>query len=160
MLLNANNPPSSDQARAVQGAAESINQPLVVFYASTPEQLDEAFARTVEQRPDALLVGADPFFDTQRDRIIGFATQQRVPALYQFREYATAGGLMSYGASLLETYRLVGRYTGRVLKGEKPAELPVLQPTAFELVINLKASSASGLTIPPTLLARADEVIE
>ncbi len=160
VLLNPNNPPSLNQAREVQEAAGSINQPILVFYATTPKELDAALARVVEQRADALLVGADPFFDTEKSRIVAFAAAQRLPALYQFREYTAAGGLMSYGISLPDTYRLVGLYAGRILNGQNAADLPVLQPTTFEFVINLKTARALNLTIPPTLLARADEVIE
>ena len=160
VLINPKNPPSADQARDVQGAARSINQPLLLLHASTLEELNAAFVEVVERRPDALLVGGDPFFDTQRERIIEFAARQRVPALYQFREYAAAGGLMSYGIDLAEAYRLVGLYAGRILKGEKASELPVMQPTKFELLINLKTAKALGLNMPATLLARADEVIE
>jgi putative ABC transport system substrate-binding protein len=160
VLINPNNPPSGDQSRDVQEAALRMNQPLLILHAGTPEDLEAAFVTLADRRPNALLVGADPFFDTQRDRIIGLAARQRLPALYQFREYAAAGGLMSYGTDLADAYRLVGRYVARILKGETPADLPVLQPTKFELVINLKTANALGLSIPPTLLARADEVIE
>ena len=160
VLINPTNPPSADQAREVQQAALSIDQRLQILYASTPQELDSAFAVLVRQRADGLLVGADPFFDTQRDRIVGFAAQQRLPALYQFREYAVAGGLMSYGVNITDGYHQVGAYAGRILKGEKPADLPVVQPTKFEFVINLQTAKALGLTVPSTLLARADEVIE
>jgi putative ABC transport system substrate-binding protein len=160
VLINPINPPSVDQAREVQQAALSIDQRLQILYASTPQELDSAFAVLVRQRADGLLVGADPFFDTQRDRIVEFAAQQRLPALYQFREYAVAGGLMSYGVNITDGYHQVGAYAGRILKGEKPADLPVVQPTRFEFVINLQTARMLGLEIPPTLLARADEVIE
>jgi putative tryptophan/tyrosine transport system substrate-binding protein len=108
----------------------------------------------------ALLVGSDPYFNTQRDRIVAFATQQRLPAIYQFREYAVAGGLLSYGIDLADAYRWLGVYAARILKGTRPAELPVMQPTKYEFVINLKTAKVLGLTIPPAVLALADEVIE
>ena len=114
----------------------------------------------VEKRCEALMVSVDPFFDTKRDRITVFAAQHRMPALYPFREYVVAGGLMSYGIDLPDGYRLAGLYAGQILKGAKPADLPVVQSVKFEFVINLKTAKTLGLEIPPTLLARADDVIE
>jgi putative tryptophan/tyrosine transport system substrate-binding protein len=160
VLINPSNLPSVAQARDVEEAARSIGRRVQIIAASSQPELEAAFAALVRQRADALLVGADPFFDTQRDRIVAFAAQQRLPALYQFREYALAGGLTSYGISLPDGYRQVGVYAGRILKGDRPANLPIVQPTKFEFVINLKAAKALGLEVPPMLLARADEVIE
>src|SRR5262245_57446639 len=118
------------------------------------------FERVAQQRIPALAVGADPFLDTQRDKIIAFAARQAVPMMYQFREHAAAGGLMSYGVDLPDVYRHIGVYAARMLKGAKPADPPVMQPTKFEFILNLKAAKALGLTFPPGLLAIADEVIE
>jgi putative tryptophan/tyrosine transport system substrate-binding protein len=119
-----------------------------------------AFERFSDAKIDAFLVCADPFFDTRGERIVKFATQQKIPAVYQFREYAVRGGLMSYGISLPEGYRQVGVYAAHVLKGAKPADLPIVQSIKFEFVINLKAAKSLGLEVPAMLLARADEVIE
>jgi putative tryptophan/tyrosine transport system substrate-binding protein len=122
--------------------------------------IDASFVALTQQHVAALMVGADTFFDTRRDRLIALAARHQVPAIYQFREYALAGGLMSYGASITDMYRQVGLYVGRVLKGEKPGDLPVVQVTKFELVINLKTAKALGVKISDNLLTLADEVIE
>jgi len=144
----------------IEEAARNIDQRVFVAKASTDEELAAAFAALSVERVGALLIAADPYFDTRRDRIVGFAERQRLPAIYHFREYAVAGGLISYGVSVTEGYRQRGIYTARILKGEKPADLPVLQPTKFELVINLKTAKALGLDVPLSLQQRADEVFE
>ena len=122
--------------------------------------MDDAFAKLAQQRAAALLVGVDPFFNSRRDQLITMGAKQPVPTIYFYREFAAAGGLMSYAPSLVDAYRQTGVYTGKVFKGAKPGDLPVIQPTKFEFVINLKTAKALGLTIQPTLLALADEVIE
>jgi len=160
VLLNPSFAPSARQLQQIEEAARSIGQRLIVAKASTDEGLDAAFTGLVRERADALLVAADPYFDTRRDRIVGFAQRQRLPAIYQFREYVLAGGLLSYGISLTDAYRQFGVYTATILKGAKPADLPVLQPTKFELVINLKTAKTLGLKISDNLLTLADEVIE
>jgi putative ABC transport system substrate-binding protein len=159
-LVNPNFPPVARQLQQIEEAAHAVNQRFAVAKASTDEQLDAAFASLVRDSVGALLVTADPYFDTRRDRIIAFAAQQRLPAIYQFREYAVAGGLLSYGVSITEAYRQYGVYTANILKGSKPAELPVVQPTKFELVINSKTAKALGIDISANLLSLADEVIE
>jgi putative ABC transport system substrate-binding protein len=151
---------SADQAVELTEAARKISRPIVVLNASTDAELDAALAALVRQRVAAMLVAADPFFDTRRDRIIALTAQHKLPALYQFREYVMDGGLMSYGVSFREAYREVGIYAARILNGAKPADLPVMQSVKFELVINLKTAKALDLTIPDKLLAIADEVIE
>jgi putative ABC transport system substrate-binding protein len=160
VLLNPSYPIAEHQLQDIEEAARRIDQPIVVVKASTDVELDAAFAALVREHADALLVGADPYFDTRRDRIIDFARRQRLPAIYQFREYALAGGLLSYGVSITDAYRQYGVYTAAVLKGAKPTDLPVLQPTKFELVINLTTAKVLGVKISDNLLTLADEVIE
>jgi putative tryptophan/tyrosine transport system substrate-binding protein len=160
ILLNPNFRPAALQLQQIDEAARGVGQRIAVARASTDEELDAAFAALVKERVDALLVGGDPYFDTRRERIVAFAQQQRLPAIYQFREYAVAGGLLSYGVSITDAYRQYGVYTAKILKGAKPADLPVLQPTKFETVINLKTAKVLGIKISDNLLSLADEVIE
>jgi putative ABC transport system substrate-binding protein len=160
VLVNPDNASAESATRDVQEAAHSTGQQLLVLGASTEGEFDAEFATMAQQKAEALLVASDPFFFSQRNRLVALATQYRLPAIYIYREYPAAGGLMSYGTSLPELYRQVGVYTGRILKGAKPTELPVMQAAKFEFVINLKTAKALGLTIPPSLLATADEVIE
>jgi len=160
VLLNPNNPNFDNQSHAVQEAARAIGQKIQIVHASTETALGTAFKSLVQLGTEGLLVGGDPFLNSRRNLLVALATRHGIPAIYDQREYALAGGLISYGTSLTEAYRQVGIYTGRILKGEKPADLPVVQSTKFELVIYLNAAKALGLEIPPTLLARADEVIE
>ncbi len=148
------------QIRDVQEAAHALGQRLVVLDGGSDEKIEAAFAALAPQHVSALLVGGDPFFDTRLERLVALAAQHRMPALYQFRAYAVAGGLMSYGTSITDMYRLVGLYVGRVLKGEKPADLPVVQVTRFEFVINLQTAKTLGVKISDNLLSLADEVIE
>jgi len=159
-LLNPNFPDAALQLRELEQSAQTIDRRLFVAKASNDEELNTAFALLLQQGIGALLVAADAYFDTRRDRIIAFAAQNRLPAVYHFREYAFAGGLVSYGPSITDAYRQAGIYTGRILKGEKPADLPVLQPAKFDFVINLKTAKTLGLTVPFGLLNAADEVIE
>jgi putative ABC transport system substrate-binding protein len=159
-LINPSSPSTAMYAKAAATAASSLGVGVTMLHAGTEQALNEAFANFVKSGAGGLVVPNEPFFDTQRDRMVALATRYAVPVIYPFREYVMAGGLMSYGPSLADLYRQAGIYLGRVLKGEKPGELPVQQPTKFELFINLKTARTLGLIIPPSLLATADEVIE
>ena len=160
LLLNPDRATAEPQAREAQAAARSFGLQLQVLRARTQQEIDAAFATFVQLRPGALLVGSDPFFDSRREQIIGLAARHAVPTIFELREFVAAGGLMSYGPSLFEAVRQMGIYTGKILHSAKPADLPVLQPTKFVLVINMKTAKALGLTIPPSLLLRADELIQ
>ena len=160
VLINPNFPGSAARLREVQNAARSMVHDFVVAPASNEDNIDRAFARFEQRRPDALLVASDPFLDSRRDQIVALAARYGVPAMYERRDFAAAGGLMSYGTYLPDLYRKQGAYIALVLKETNTADLPVLQPTRFELVINLETAKALGLEIPPTLIARADAVIE
>ena len=160
VLTNPNNPNSKDHLIDVQTAARAMGQKIIVVLAHDDAELDAAFASFARERAGALLVADDPLFTARRNQIVSLAAQNRLPAIYYERGFAAGGGLITYGSSARDNYRLGGIYVGRILKGEKPANLPVLQPTKFELVINLKAAKALGLTVPPAVIARADEVIE
>jgi putative tryptophan/tyrosine transport system substrate-binding protein len=160
VLLNPSFPPAERQLQDIEEAARSVDQRIVIAKAGTDAELDAAFATLIKASVGGLLVGADPYFDTRRERIVAFAQQQRLPAIYQFREFAVAGGLLSYGIDVVDAYRQYGVYTARILKGARPADLPVLQPTKFELVVNLKTARALGVKISDNLLSLADEVIE
>ena len=160
VLVNPKFPPAAGQLTTFEKAAQAISQRIAVSRASNDTELEASFKSLLEQRVSALLVMSDPYFDTRRDRIITFAAQNKLPAIYQFREYAVDGGLISYGPNITESYRHAGTYVGQILKGAKPADLPVFQPTKYEFVINLKTAKSLGLAIPSGLISFADEVIE
>ena len=159
-LVNLSNEGAKIYATEAAEAARALGIEVLGLYARTEQELDEAFASLAKLRADGLAVVGEPFFDSRRDRIVGLAARYAVAAIYTFREYVVAGGLMSYGVSLTDSYRRAGIYAGRILQGEKPADLPVMLPTRFHLALNLKTAKTLGLDVPPTLLARADEVIE
>jgi len=157
-LVNPSNPSGELEEASAAAAARGAGIEVQVLKASTESELENIFASW--PHPDGLIVAGEPFFDSQRTRIVALVAKQGTPAMYSWRENVALGGLISYGSSLTDSYRKAGIYTGRILKGEKPADLPVMQPTKFELAINLKTAKALGIVVPPTLLARADEVIE
>jgi putative ABC transport system substrate-binding protein len=159
-LVNPNYPDAESQVTEVQEAARTLGLQVHVLKVSSESDFDRAFATLVQQRAGALLVATDPFFFSRRDQLVALAARHAVPAIYQFRQFAVSGGLMSYGTRLTDSYHLIGVYTGQILKGAKPADLPVVQSARFDFVLNLKTAKVLGLTIPPSLLARADEVIE
>jgi putative tryptophan/tyrosine transport system substrate-binding protein len=160
VLVNPNNPNAHIDTTQLHDAARTLGQSIILVRASTEAEIDAVFVALSDQRVSALLVNTDPFFLARRDQFVSLAARNGLPAIYAQREFVAVGGLISYGASLADGYHQVGVYAGRVLKGEKPADLPVVQPTKFEFVINLRTAKALGLDVPPTLLARADEVIE
>ena len=160
VLLNPAMPTFDSQVDDVQGAARAVGQQLHILRASNEDEINVAFATAAQMRTGALLVGADPFMFSRRERLVGLASRYAIPAIYEVREYVAAGGLMSYGISLADAYRLVAVYVARILKGDKPADLPVQQSTKFEFVINLNTAKALGIEVPPGLAARADEVID
>jgi putative ABC transport system substrate-binding protein len=160
VLINPNFADAENQLRDVQEAAARLGVQLVVVRANAESDFNAAFSIVVQQRSGALLVGASPFFNNRREQLVVLAARHALPTIYEWRDFAAAGGLMSYGTSLADAYRQVGVYAGQILKGAKPVDLPVVQSTRFELVINLSTAKALGIEVPPTLLARADEVIE
>jgi putative ABC transport system substrate-binding protein len=159
-VVNPNSPEADIQVGNVQEAAQSTGRELRIFKAGTEREIDEAFTAIARFKPDALLVCADPILNFLRAQIIPLVARNALPAIYEQRSFVEAGGLMSYGPSLTEAFRQVGAYVGQILKGKKPDDLPVVQPTALELIINLNTAKMLGIEIPPTLLARADELIE
>jgi putative ABC transport system substrate-binding protein len=160
LLVNPAGPNAEPLSRDLQAAARTLGLELHILQASTERDFDSVFATLARLRAGGLVIGADPFFNGRIEQLAALTLRNAVPTIYQFREFAAAGGLMSYGSSNTELFRLAGTYTGRILKGEKPADLPVQQATRIELIINMKSATALGLTFPITLLGRADEVIE
>jgi putative ABC transport system substrate-binding protein len=160
LLANPTNPVAAQETASLDDAARALGLRMRVLEARTPSEIAAAFETLPGVRAGALVVSSDPLFTNQRSQILALAARQAVPAIYAYRLFPAAGGLISYGADLAESYRQAGVYTGKILAGAKPADLPVQQPTTFELVINLSTAKALGLTVPQALLARADEVIE
>ena len=159
-LYNPRFAAAEGQLHDVREAARTLGLQINALHASTDDEINAAFRTMVQQQTAALILAADPFFDTRRSQLVVLAAYNNLPAIYQFREYAAAGGLMSYGIDAVDAYRQIGIYAARILKGARPVDLPVMQPTKFELVINLKTANTLGLDVPDKLLARADEVIE
>jgi putative ABC transport system substrate-binding protein len=160
LLVNSNNPQTDRIIRDVQEAARAKGLQFPILKAGSVSEIDAAFSSLAQLQAGALVIGADAFFTNRREQLVALATRHAVPAIYQWREFAATGGLISYGTSLTGVYRQVGIYAGKILKGAKPVDLPVEQPTRFELVVNLNTAKTLGLTVPPSILARADEVIE
>jgi putative tryptophan/tyrosine transport system substrate-binding protein len=160
VLINPHGEYAESQAKEVQAGATRIGRQIVILNASSERDINSGFRTLIERGAAGLLIAADVFFDGRREQLVTLAAYHAIPAIYQWREYVLAGGLMSYGSSIADANRQAGVYAGRILKGEKPSDLPVMQPTKFDLVINLKTAKALGLDIPPTVLALADEVIE
>jgi putative ABC transport system substrate-binding protein len=160
VLVNPTNLQTEASAKEIQTAAAAIGRQVIILNANNERDIDAAFAAIMERRAGALLVGNDIFFNSRRDQIVDLAARNKLPAIYEFREFVDAGGLMSYGTNLTDIYRQAGNYVGKILKGTKPTELPVMQSTKFELVINLKTAKALGLTLPSGLLSIVDDVIE
>jgi len=160
MIVNPTFPDTAIEVQDAQTAASANGRQLRIVNAGTAAEIDSAFAMIQEQSADVLIVASDPLFVIQREQLASLAARHRIPTIYPFREEVEAGGLLSYGASLVGAYRQAGLYAGRILKGEKPTDLPVVQPTTFEMIINLATARSLGINVPATLQARADEVIE
>ena len=159
-LINPETPEGRGQLPTMHAAAQALGLKLRILDAADEKGIESAFVSLAQERPDALLVGSDPVFDVHRDKLVALVAAAAVPAIYQFRDYAVAGGLMSYDPDILDAHRQIGIYAGKILKGARPADLPIQQPTKFQLVINMKTAKTLGLEVPANLLARADEVIE
>ena len=160
ILVNSDNPNSQSIVKMVKAAGDGVGRSLVVATGSTDREIESAYATVVERRAGGLIVAADPFFNDRREQIVALSARHTIPAIYEWREFVEVGGLMSYGSSITDTFRQIGVYAGRILKGEKPGDLPVQQPTKFELVVNLKTAKTLGLEVPTAILLRAEEVIE